>query len=489
MLANLTEKDLVELACKNKEGRLTSDGVLSINTGTHTGRCPHAKAIVEDEHTADWVDWSNNQKISPTEFSDLHKKILKYFLNNNKNHYVQTVYANHDASTRLDIEIHTSTAWQSHYARNMFNTPKANQMITPEWKLYSAPEFSVIPRVLISFEKKVILIVGTHYGGEIKKSVFTALNFLLPLKGILPMHCAVNTNSVDTTPAIFFGLSGTGKTTLSSDTNRILIGDDEHCWSNDGLFNFEGGCYAKTYMLSKEDEPDIWLACHKKNAILENVVLDIDGTPDFRDNTLTENGRVSYPISHVAYADPIGSCDHPKNIIMLTCDAFGVLPPISLLNKTEAIKHFLLGYTAKIPGTEVGIAEPITTFSHCYGGPFMPHRPTVYSNLLFEKIKTHKVKCWLINTGWTGGPYGTGHRMPISVTRSIIQAIHNGSLEKEDVIQHEYTKLKIPRTVSGVKNHLLSPETTWANIDSYKKSVQVLLRKFDAQYRKMNIAL
>jgi len=489
MLTNLTEDELITRAYHSGEGKLTNSGVLSVLTGKCTGRSPHAKAVVREECTEKWLDWSANQSISPTEFSAIHKKIKAYFKNDVKNHYVQIVYANHDPDSRLDIQVHTTTAWQSHYARNMFNVPKKNMSLDPQWTLYCAPEYSETPQVLISFGQKTIIIVGTHYAGEIKKSVFTVLNFLLPLKGILPMHCAVNTNVTDTRPAIFFGLSGTGKTTLSSDTSRILIGDDEHCWSEKGLYNFEGGCYAKTYMLNPKDEPDIWTACHKRRTILENVVLDTNGAPDFNDNKYTENARASYPINHVANADPIGWCHHPTNVVMLTCDAFGVLPPVSRLNYEDAVKHFLLGYTAKVSGTELGVTEPSETFSYCYGSPFMLHRPTVYSNLLLEKIKTHKVNCWLVNTGWSGGPYGTGKRMPIELTRDIIKAIHSGTLINSHFSKHRFTHLDVPSQMDDIDSNVLKPENTWKDKDAYKLSADILLKKFDRQYEKMGLAL
>lgn len=485
-LINLSEDELVKKACQRGEGTLTKDGALSVTTGKYTGRNPEAKAIVYDDITSDWVDWKINKQISHKDFLLELSKIKSYFHHDLDEYYVQALYANHDLGSRLNLEVYTSTAWQSHYARNMFNVPKANlPTVDPDWILFCAPEYSDTPQVLISFTDKAIVITGTHYAGEIKKSIFTVLNFLLPLKGILPMHCAVNTNTVDTSPTIFFGLSGTGKTTLSSDISRVLIGDDEHCWGEKGLYNFEGGCYAKTYNLSKVDEPDIWSACHKKYTILENVVLNKDLSPDFFDSRYTENSRASYPINHIANADPIGSCQHPVNIIMLTCDAFGVLPPVARLNQNDAIKHFLLGYTAKVAGTEEGITKPIVTFSHCYGSPFMPHRPSVYANLLLEKIKSHKANCWLINTGWSGGAYGIGQRMPIDVTRQIIKSIHDGSILSSKFFQHKYTKLSIPESLSLIDTDILHPERSWSNLLDYNLNAKRLLKIFDSQYKKM----
>jgi len=487
MLINLSESELVEKACRNGEGQLTKDGVLSVTTGKYTGRHPGAKAIVDDEITHEWIDWDSNKRLSHKDFLSELSKIKAYFYDELDEYYVQTLYANHDPSSRLNLKVYTSTAWQSHYARNMFNVPKESlaSIEAPRWTLFCAPEYSNTPQVLISFTDETVIITGTHYAGEIKKSIFTVLNFLLPLKGILPMHCAVNTNTVDTSSAIFFGLSGTGKTTLSSDTSRVLIGDDEHCWGEKGLYNFEGGCYAKTYNLSMTHEPDIWSACHKKYAILENVVLNKDLNPDFFDSRYTENSRASYPIKHIANSDPIGSCQHPVNIIMLTCDAFGILPPVARLNQNDAIKHFLLGYTAKVAGTEEGITKPVETFSHCYGSPFMPHKPSVYANLLLEKIKTHKAHCWLVNTGWSGGPYGIGRRMPIDVTRQIIKSIHDGSILDSKFFQHKYTKLTIPEFLKSIDTNILHPERTWSNLSDYKLSAKSLLKKFDGQYEKM----
>ena len=487
MFSNLDEHSLINHSIQKNECIITSDGVISVLTGECTGRSPNAKHIVKDTITEGWVDWSVNQSMTPEDFGVYHRKIMKYF-DDLTHYYTQSVYASHDTKTRLSLKVNTTTAWQSLFTRNMFIIPKKyDEQHEHDWNIFCAPKYSDTPTVLISFTQKVIIITGTHYAGEVKKSVFTVLNFLLPLRGILPMHCAVNTNRADSSPAVFFGLSGTGKTTLSSDMSRILIGDDEHCWTDSGTYNFEGGCYAKVIGLSSREEPQIWSACHTKGAILENVVLDKNRRPDFDNDLYTANSRASYPITHIANADPIGFSGHPKNVVMLTCDAFGVLPPVSLLSHHDAIQHFLMGYTAKVAGTESGITEPIETFSHCYGAPFMPHRPTVYSNLLLEKIKKHNVDCWLVNTGWSGGPYGTGKRLSIDITRKIINAIHDGSLKKESFIKHKHTGLRIPERVNKEYLEVLHPERTWESYQDYQKSATQLMKKFKQQSKKMNI--
>ena len=328
------------------------------------------------------------------------------------------------------------------------------------------PEMENDPKVVICFHEKKIVITGTHYAGEIKKSIFTVLNFILPEKGILPMHCSVNTDKDGKNPAIFFGLSGTGKTTLSASDDRILIGDDEHGWSSTGLFNFEGGCYAKVIDLSREHEPEIWNAVQQPGATLENVVISDEGEPLFDRSDHTENTRGSYPIEHIENASRIGTCGHPNNIIFLTCDAFGVLPPVSKLSIEEAVQHFLLGYTAKVAGTESGITEPVMTFSHCFGAPFMPRKANEYADILRKKILEHDVHCWLVNTGWSGGSYGTGARMPIAVSREVVRQILSGDLAKVDFSKHVHTGLTIPTaTSSELLNEYLVPEQRWEVVD------------------------
>ena len=384
----------------------------------------------------------------------------------------------------------TEFAWQSLFAQNMFIQPTEYELTTygsPDWSLYCAPCFSESPCVMINFGQKEIVITGTHYAGEIKKSIFTVLNLLLPQKNVLPMHCSVNACLDNTNSAIFFGLSGTGKTTLSSDTHRLLIGDDEHGWSPTGLFNFEGGCYAKVINLSKESEPQIWDASQKDGSILENVVLDSDGTPDFSNNTLTENTRASYDLMNIKNASETGQCGHPKNVVFLTCDAFGVLPPVSKLTPDLAKEHFIMGYTAKVAGTEAGVSEPKATFSHCFGAPFMPLSANVYAELLKEKIEDHDVNCWLVNTGWSGGPYGVGDRMPIELSREIVNSIIDGTMAKKNFVSHPYTGLEVPKDSEGIISKFANPESTWGSIEDYKSAAENLMSLFDSKRKELNL--
>ena len=482
LLDGISTEELVDLSLFLGESDEASQGALVTTTGVRTGRSPEAKSIVRDEFTEEAVDWTSNQSITSSEFDDVRNK-MKSFLSENTGCYTQTLYANRDSQNSLKLNVNTTLVWHSIFARNMFVRPELMDSEqsgdAEEWTIYAVPDFASKPVVLISFSEREILISGTYYAGEIKKSVFTVLNFLLPAKGILPMHCSVNTGRDGSSPAIFFGLSGTGKTTLSSEEGRTLIGDDEHSWSDTGLYNFEGGCYAKVIRLSQEAEPQIWEACQQRGAILENVVIDEEGEPDFDNNFFTENTRASYPIHHIANASESGSAGHPTNVIMLTCDAFGVLPPVSKLSSEEAVEHFLLGYTAKVAGTEAGVKDPEATFSYCYGAPFMPRRAKEYADLLKKKIEEHKVDCWLVNTGWSGGRYGQGKRMPISVTRKIISGIHDGTLKKCEYREHAYTGLKIPVQFNGVDEDLLSPEKSWKSLVNYEKQAQSLMEEFE----------
>ena len=480
-MKNLSVDQLIKDAVKNREGKLTSDGVLYTETGKHTGRSPDAKAIVMDDETRESVDWNSNAWILASQFRVMAEKFE--FYKNNRNIYTQDVWAVRDHRYSVPVRVYTKDARHSLFTRNMFvpHEERSKLGFSPEWEVFHFPGLSSLPMVWISMTDKKILIAGTQYSGEIKKSVFTVLNYLFPKEGHLPMHCSVNADLHGKNTAIFFGLSGTGKTTLSSDTNRILIGDDEHAWTIDGLTNFEGGCYAKTINLSQDDEPQIYEACHKKGAILENVVVK-NGKPDFFDSSLTENGRASYPTSFISGADEKGWVDeHPTNIVMLTCDAFGVLPPVMKLSSDEAVEQFLLGYTAKVAGTEKGVTEPKATFSPCFGAPFMPLPPDVYGKILKEKIEKHGVDCWLVNTGWTGGPYGVGKRMPISITRRIIDSIHNGNLAIAKFAKHEYTGFEIPLVhESFIPEEMLEPEKGWDDLEEYKNKVSELMGSFKA---------
>jgi len=476
----MNKEELIKICLQKEDGILTDSGALVVRTGEHTGRSPEAKFIVEDSVTRDKVDWNNNKSMSQKEWSIFKENFIKYA--ENKDLFHQKVQASGDPNIFLHVDIFTSLAWHSLFALNMFMKIKDIEAGAKNnsWKLYYIPEFMKEARVVINISERLILIAGTSYAGEMKKSVFTVLNFIYPEKNYLPMHCSVNTDFQGNNPAIFFGLSGTGKTTLSADSTRMLLGDDEHGWTDDGLCNFEGGCYAKTINLDKSAEPQIWNACQRKGSILENTTLDQNGVPKFEDISLTENARASYPIEYIENANPERFVKgHPKNIIMLTCDAFGVLPPVARLSSQDAVEHFLLGYTAKVAGTEKGIKEPTATFSPCFGLPFMPRSPSVYANILKSKIEQHNTACWLVNTGWTGGPYGKGKRMPISVTRTIIQGILNGNMSNYAYQSHEYTQLQIPVDMSGVSERIMFPEKGWDSIEEYKSKVSHLMELFE----------
>ena len=468
---------LYDEALKKNEGVLNSSGVFCTTTGAHTGRAPNAKRIVSDSITSDSVDWDNNELMLQTEFDVLLEKFN--FFRQYKELYSQDVYAVRDENFRLPVRIITEHAKHSLFARNMF-VPSNDPKFEPEWEVLHFPSMMADPLVAISFEKKCILISGTLYAGEIKKSVFTVLNYTFLDHG-LPMHCSVNVDKNRENPAIFFGLSGTGKTTLSAESNRVLIGDDEHGWTKNGLTNFEGGCYAKTIRLTQESEPEIWAASHTPGAMLENVYLLENGDPDFNDTRYTENSRSSYPCAFIDNADEDGYVvEQPKNVVMLTCDAFGVLPAVMKLSPDEAVKQFLLGYTAKVAGTEKGVTEPEATFSPCFGLPFMPRNPKLYGRKLKELIEYSGADCWFVNTGWSGGPYGEGERMPLSVTRHIVSLIHDGALASCPTAVHEPTGFTIPLH-SGIGKQYLKPETSWSSREAYDEKLSVLLSKFAEQ--------
>lgn len=483
---DLDRTDLIESA-QVEDGLIrTATGALIVGTGKCTGRSPEAKFIVEDESTADAVDWENTQSMSPAEYSVFYRQYIEHV--NSSRHYTQVLYAGNDHDHQLQLAVHTSTAWQALFANNMFVRHRKSKTTPSElWHLYSFPEYSEDPKVVINFDCRTILIAGTLYAGEIKKSVFTVLNFILTDEDILPMHCSVNVDTEGENAAVFFGLSGTGKTTLSADYGRRLVGDDEHGWSARGLFNFEGGCYAKVIDLTKSSEPEIWDAVQRPGAILENVVVNFDGKPDFTDSTLTENTRGSYPIHHIPNAIPSGEAGHPSNIMFLTCDAFGVLPPVSRLLPEEAVRQFMMGYTAKVAGTEAGIDEPVATFSPCFGAPFMPRPAEVYAGLLREKIEERNVSCWLVNTGWSGGGYGTGERMPIGVSRAAVRSIISGELNQVPFTRHEPTQLSIPRTCpNSTLNEYLVPEDSWKDKEGYARAAKNLMEMWSAQMNKFS---
>ena len=474
-----------------KQGVEASSGALAINTGEFTGRSPKDRFIVKDAITKDKVWWGDiNIPFSPCAFDKLYSKVITYI--NDKELYVRDSYVCADPKYRVNIRVVNEHPWSNFFAYNMFMRPTASELenFTPEWTIVNAPGFIAIQKedgtrqhnfAILNFTKKIALIGGTGYTGEIKKGIFSALNFILPLyKNTLPMHCSANVGKNGET-SIFFGLSGTGKTTLSTDPERQLIGDDEHGWTAENtIFNFEGGCYAKVINLSKSKEPDIYNAI-KKGAILENVVMDKNGNVDFTDKSITPNTRVSYPIHHIQNIQPNSVGGNPKNIFFLTADAFGVLPPISKLTPGQAAYHFISGYTAKVAGTEAGINEPKPIFSACFGAPFMPLHPTTYAEMLSAKMKSAGVTVWLVNTGWTGGPYGIGERMALKHTRAMIAAAMDGSLEsanKDNYHIHSVFGVLQPRVCPNVATAILSPRKTWNNDDGFYKIAYQLSQSF-----------
>jgi phosphoenolpyruvate carboxykinase (ATP) len=491
-LKNLKTAQLYEEALKKGEAVLSDRGALCTYTGKHTGRAAQDKFIVKDDFSKDIIDWGEvNKAISPELYAVIREEFIAY-ANKQEQLYVQDCVAGADPSNSINVRVITQKAWHSLFIRNMLaavNTKaaelsygqKALDNYVPEYTVidmgdYQAdtkkfPELHSPTFILVNFSTKEVLIAGTLYAGEIKKSVFSILNFIYPQKGIMPMHCSANSNP-EGEVSIFFGLSGTGKTTLSADTERWLIGDDEHGWSSEGVFNFENGCYAKTAKLNEKSEPEIYHASGRFGVVIENVFMNSDKTLNYDDVSITENGRVSYPLAFI----PNAKSDRfvrkaPKNIIMLTCDAFGVLPAVSKLTSEDAKQQFLLGYTARIAGTEIGVKEPTAVFSACFGAPFMPLKSTVYGDLLAKKISESNVNCWLVNTGWQGGAYGTGQRMPLELTRKIIHGINSGELAKESTSKHSIFGFEIP-------NSIAMPETFWADKEAYSKTALKLSEMF-----------
>lgn len=497
---NLTEPDLIGHALRLDEGELGKGGTLLVSTGKFTGRSPNDKHVVRTPSVEDKIWWDNNTPMSPEGFDRLYDDMLAHM--QGRDYFVQDLFGGADANHRLDVRVVTELAWHSLFIRHMLRRPERDELdaFIPEFTVINSPSFRADPKrhncrsetvIAMNFDRKLILIGGTEYAGENKKSVFTLLNYLLPEKGIMPMHCSANHapgNPVDT--AIFFGLSGTGKTTLSADPSRVLIGDDEHGWSDRGTFNFEGGCYAKTINLSREAEPEIYDTTTKFGTVIENMVYDPETKDlDFEDDSLTANMRCAYPLHYISNASPTAVGGHPKNIVMLTCDAFGVLPPIARLTPAQAMYHFLSGFTAKVAGTERGVTEPTPTFSTCFGAPFMPQRPEVYGNLLREKIASHGATCWLVNTGWTGGAYGTGERMPIKATRALLTAALDGSLADATYRKDPNFGFEVPTHVkaSAVPDILLDPRRTWGDKSAYDAQAAKLVGMFAdnfAQYEK-----
>lgn len=483
---NLAEPELYEHAISRGEATLAAGGALVARTGQHTGRSPKDKFIVRDASTEDQVWWDNNKPMSPEHFEALLADFQEQV--RGRDLFVQDLVGGADAKYRLPTRVVTEYAWHSLFIRNLLIRPDISEIegFVPQLTIIDLPSFRADPArhgtrgetvIAIDFKRMLVLIGGTSYAGEMKKSVFTALNYLLPQESVMPMHCSAN-EGPNGDAAVFFGLSGTGKTTLSADPSRTLIGDDEHGWGADGIFNFEGGCYAKTIRLSAEAEPEIFSTTQRFGTVLENVVLDERRVPDFDDGSLTENTRCAYPLDFIPNASATGRASHPKNIIMLTADAFGVMPPIARLTPAQAMYHFLSGYTAKVAGTEKGVTEPEATFSTCFGAPFMPRHPSEYGNLLREQIAEHGVNCWLVNTGWTGGAYGTGNRMPIKATRALLSAALDGSLGDVEFRVDPNFGFEVPLTAPGVDTGILDPRSTWADKAAYDKQAQRLVGMF-----------
>lgn len=493
----LSSDKLHEISIAHGMGVEASSGALAVNTGEFTGRSPKDRFIVKDEITEDKVWWGSvNLPFDPKAFDKLYTKVAEYL--SEKELYVRDCYACADENYRTNIRVVNEYPWSNMFVYNMFLRPTQEELedFDPEWTVVNAPGFMADPEkdctrqhnfAILNFTKKIALIGGTGYTGEIKKGIFSALNFLLPVyKNTLPMHCSANVGE-DGDTSIFFGLSGTGKTTLSADPDRRLIGDDQHGWTKENtVFNFEGGCYAKVINLSKDSEPEIFGAI-KRGAILENVILNAEGEVDFSDTSITQNTRVSYPIYHIENIQEPSIGRNPKNIFFLTADAFGVLPPISKLTPGQAAYHFISGYTAKVAGTEAGINEPVPNFSACFGAPFMPLHPTYYAEMLSRKMQEAGVNVWLVNTGWTGGPYGVGKRMKLAYTRAMISAAMNGKLGEvtyEKYHIHSVFGVAQPRTCPGVPTEVLSPRTTWKNDEGYYKKAQELADAFKANFKK-----
>jgi phosphoenolpyruvate carboxykinase (ATP) len=485
---NLTTPALVERIISRREGVLAHEGAVVVRTGHHTGRAPNDKFIVccQDDHDNIW--WGKvNKEFKPEQFERLYQLMCSFF--QGRDVFVQDTTAGAHPDYKLPIRVITESAWHNLFARNLFIRLPVDELPNhvPEFTIIQAPSFHADPEedgtnsevfVILNLERRIILIGGTSYAGEIKKSIFTTLNYLLPLKGVLSMHCSANVGKAGDT-ALFFGLSGTGKTTLSSDPERALIGDDEHGWADDGVFNFEGGCYAKTINLRQEYEPLIWKATRRFGTVLENITLDqYTRRINYDDDSLTENTRAAYPVGFLDNIVPGGRGGHPTNIFFLTADAFGVMPPIARLTPEQAMYYFLSGYTSKLAGTEKGVKEPQTTFSTCFGAPFLPLYPHVYANLLGDKIQKHKSKVWLINTGWTGGPFGIGSRFRIPYTRAMIRAALTGALESMPTRRDPYFGIAIPEHVPDVPDEVLDPRGTWADPQAYDAQANLLVSKF-----------
>jgi phosphoenolpyruvate carboxykinase (ATP) len=494
---NLSTAQLVETAIARGEGRLAANGALVAMTGRRTGRSPRDKFTVEDEQSRERVHWGKvNQPFPQDKFDALLERVLQHMAE--RDLYVMDLAAGADPSYRLPIQMICEYAWHALFVKDLFVRPTAEELAqhVPEFTVIAAPEFEAIPErdgvrsatfILTDFTKKIVLIGGTKYAGEMKKSIFGVMNYLLPERNVFPMHCSANIGAGGDT-ALFFGLSGTGKTTLSADPERRLIGDDEHGWSPDGVFNFEGGCYAKCVDLTVEKEPQIYNAI-RFGSVLENVVLDpTTGEPDYSDIRFTENTRAAYPIDFIANAVIPGVGGHPKNVLFLAADAFGVLPPIARLTPDQAMYHFLSGYTAKLAGTEAGLgSEPVPEFSTCFGSPFLPLAPRVYAEMLGRRLREHSAQCWLVNTGWTGGAFGVGRRMSLAHTRAIVHAALDGRLAQAEFTTEPAFGLSIPAACPGVPSELLNPRNAWADKAAYDAQAKLLASKFVENFKKFDV--
>ena len=496
---NPSVAELYEWSVQRGEGEVASTGALAMRTGAHTGRSAADKFIVRDATTEDTIWWENNKPLAPEYFDTLFEDFMAHA--RDRQLIAQDLFAGADARHRLNARVYTELAWHALFINHLLIVPSAEERegFEPEFTVINLPSFRADPArhgcrtetvIACDFTRKLVLIGGTSYAGETKKSVFGYLNYVLPGRGVLPMHCSANEAKDGGRSAIFFGLSGTGKTTLSADPRRTLIGDDEHGWSPEGVYNFEGGCYAKTIKLSAEQEPEIWAATNRFATVLENVILDpVTRRPDYNDVSLTENTRSAYPLSSIANASRTGRADHPSNIVMLTADAFGVLPPIARLSPSHAMYHFLSGYTAKVAGTEKGVAGVQATFSTCFGAPFMPRHPSVYGNLLRELIAAHGVDCWLVNTGWTGGKYGVGQRMPLKFTRALLDAALSGKLKEATFRRDPMFGFEVPTSVEGVPPHILDPRRTWSDKLAFDQQAGTLVRMFAENFRRFESAV
>ena len=494
---NLPPARLYEEALRRGEARLAAGGPLVASTGVHTGRSPNDKFVVEEPSSKDDIWWGKvNVPTSEEVFDRLEAKVRKHL--SERDLFVFDGFAGADERYRLGVRVVNENAWQNLFARNMFVRTTDRDVLEgfqPDFTVLHAPSLEADPAtdgtrsgtfVLLHFGRRLVLIGGTQYAGEIKKSIFTVMNYMLPKKGVMAMHCSANYAEQGENPnaALFFGLSGTGKTTLSADPSRALVGDDEHGWSDDGVFNFEGGCYAKVIRLDAEGEPEIFATTRRFGTILENVVYDEESRSlDLDDDSKTENTRASYPVEQISNADLSGITGHPKNVVFLTCDAFGVLPPISRLTEEQAMYHFLAGYTAKVAGTEKGVTEPTATFSACFGAPFMPLHPGVYAELLGQKIRQHGASVWLVNTGWTGGPHGVGSRMKLRYTRRMVEAALAGELNDAETVTDEIFGVAVPKAIEGVPSELLVPKNTWQDPAAYDAQAQKLAQMFVANFK------